>query len=51
MATFNMLKKIKNNRYKPSYLNIDKNRYHWKPDIDYRQNPELYKVGKRERAC
>ena len=33
---------------KPSYLNFDNNNYYWKKDIDYRANPELYKVGKGE---
>lgn len=35
---------------KPSYLNFDKPSYAWKPDIDYRQHPELYRVGKGEQG-
>ena len=35
---------------KPSYLNFDNNNYYWKKDIDYRTNPELYKVGKGEQG-
>ena len=34
----------------PSYLNFDKEHYAWKPDIDYRLNPELYRVGKGEQG-
>jgi len=35
---------------KPSYLNFDNDAYAWKPDIDYRKNPELYRVGKGEQG-
>jgi hypothetical protein len=35
---------------KPSYLNFDKDNYPWKPDIDYRAHPELYRVGKGEQG-
>ncbi|MFP9100463.1 DUF4385 domain-containing protein [Flavobacterium sp. RHBU_24] len=35
---------------KPSYLNFNKKDYPWKPDIDYREHPELYKVGKGEQG-
>jgi hypothetical protein len=35
---------------KPSYLNFDSITYKWKKDIDYRQYPELYKVGKGEQG-
>ncbi|WP_158798820.1 DUF4385 domain-containing protein [Pedobacter sp. L105] len=34
----------------PSYLNFDKPSYAWKPDIDYRNHPELYHVGKGEQG-
>ena len=34
----------------PSYLNFDKHSYPWKPDIDYRQEPEKYRVGKGEQG-
>ncbi len=35
---------------KPSYLDFDKPAYSWKPDVDYRKHPELYKVGKGEQG-
>lgn len=34
----------------PSYLNFDQKKYAWKKDIDYRKNPEQYKVGKGEQG-
>jgi len=34
----------------PSYLNFDNNAYAWKPDIDYRAHPDLYRVGKGEQG-
>ena len=34
----------------PSYLNFDGAAYAWKPDMDYRLHPELYKVGKGEQG-
>jgi hypothetical protein len=35
---------------KPSYLNFDNKTYAWKPDVDYRQHPDLYRVGKGEQG-
>jgi hypothetical protein len=35
---------------KPSYLHFDKATYPWKPGVDYRTHPELYRVGKGELA-
>jgi hypothetical protein len=35
---------------KPSYLFFDEENYPWKPDIDYRLHPELYRVGKGEQG-
>lgn len=35
---------------KPSYLDFKHAEYHWKPDIDYRDHPELYRVGKGEQG-
>jgi Domain of unknown function (DUF4385) len=32
----------------PSYLSFDKAYYAWKADIDYRAQPEAYRVGKGE---
>jgi len=34
----------------PSYLNFDIDSYPWKPDIDYRAEPEKYRVGKGEQG-
>ncbi|TSJ41051.1 DUF4385 domain-containing protein [Mucilaginibacter corticis] len=34
----------------PSYLNFDSDNYAWTPDIDYRRQPELYRVGKGEQG-
>lgn len=34
----------------PSYLNFDEEKYPWKPEVDYRKHPELYKVGKGEQG-
>jgi hypothetical protein len=35
---------------KPSYLHFDKETYPWKPGVDYRNHPELYRVGKGEQG-
>jgi hypothetical protein len=35
---------------KPSYLYFDDENYPWKPDIDYRIHPELYRVGRGEQG-
>ena len=35
---------------KPTYLNFDVSTYAWKPDVDYRANPQLYRVGKGEQG-
>nr|WP_295922258.1 DUF4385 domain-containing protein [uncultured Dyadobacter sp.] len=34
----------------PSYLNFNSEEYGWKPDVDYRQHPELYRVGRGEQG-
>lgn len=34
----------------PSYLNFDNSKYAWKSDIDYRNNPKAYRVGKGEQG-
>ena len=34
----------------PSYLNFDESSYAWKKDIDYRKNPDAYRVGKGEQG-
>lgn len=35
---------------KPSYLNFNHQDYAWKSDIDYRKNPDKYRVGKGEQG-
>lgn len=35
---------------KPSYLNFDGSKYAWKPDINYRELPEAYRIGKGEQG-
>lgn len=35
---------------KPSYLDFDESKYHWKPNIDYRKHPDEYRVGKGEQG-
>jgi hypothetical protein len=35
---------------KPSYLSFDKDSYPWKSDIDYRAEPQKYRVGKGEQG-
>jgi hypothetical protein len=39
-----------NKQRAPSYLKSDKDSYPWKPGIDYRQEPEKYRVGKGEQG-
>ncbi|WGQ10705.1 DUF4385 domain-containing protein [Pedobacter gandavensis] len=34
----------------PSYLDFDPDSYPWKADINYRKNPEAYRVGKGEQG-
>jgi Domain of unknown function (DUF4385) len=35
---------------KSGYRHFDKAAYRWRPDVDYRANPELYHVGKGEQG-
>lgn len=35
---------------RPTYLNFDNASYAWSPEVDYRQYPELYRVGKGEQG-
>jgi hypothetical protein len=35
---------------RPSYLNFDKDKYAWHPNIDYGNEPEKYRVGKGEQG-
>jgi hypothetical protein len=41
---------VLNMAQKPSYLNFNKDAYGWKPDIDYRLEPDKYRVGKGEQG-
>ena len=34
----------------PTYVDFEKDSYHWKPDIDYRENPHLYKIGRGQQG-
>ena len=35
---------------RPSYLSFNKETYPWKPNIDYRQHPDAYRIGKGEQG-
>lgn len=35
---------------KPSDLDFDKSKYAWRPDVNYRERPERYRVGKGEQG-
>jgi hypothetical protein len=35
---------------RPNDLNFDRSEYAWRPDVDYRANPERYRVGKGEQG-
>jgi hypothetical protein len=35
---------------RPSYLDFDKSAYSWKAGVDYRKNPNLYRVGRGEQG-
>jgi hypothetical protein len=35
---------------KPSYIGFEPNEYKWRPDIDYRKNPGLYKIGRGQQG-
>lgn len=35
----------------PTPANFDEPGYAWKPDVDYRSHPELYRVGRANKAC
>ena len=42
--------KIDQSKEKPRRLNFDATSYAWQPDVDYRQHPEAYRVGKGEQG-
>jgi len=35
---------------KPSYVDFNKDKYPWKSDINYRENPHLYKIGRGQQG-
>ena len=35
---------------KPSYVGFEHDKYHWKSDINYRENPHLYKIGRGQQG-
>ena len=37
-------------KIKPTYVDFDHDKYSWKPDIDYRENPHLYKIGRGQQG-
>ena len=34
----------------PSYVGFEHDKYPWKPDVDYRKNPHLYKIGRGQQG-
>ena len=34
----------------PSYVGFEQDKYPWKPDVDYRKNPHLYKIGRGQQS-
>ena len=34
----------------PSYVGFEHDKYPWKPDVDYRENPHLYKIGRGQQG-
>tara|TARA_R100000700_G_C3134643_1_gene118527 strand:- start:198 stop:713 length:516 start_codon:yes stop_codon:yes gene_type:complete len=35
---------------KPTYIDFDHKNYKWKPNIDYRENPNLYEIGRGQQG-
>lgn len=42
--------KSENKRVRPSYVGFDRESYAWKKGVDYRAQPELYRIGKGEQG-
>ena len=40
----------KKNKLKPTYVDFDHKNYKWKSDIDYRENPHLYHIGRGQQG-
>ena len=35
---------------KPTYVGFEHDKYHWKPDVDYKQNPLQYRIGRGQQG-
>ena len=35
---------------KPTYVGFEVDKYHWKPDVDYKQNPLKYRIGRGQQG-
>ena len=35
---------------KPTYVGFEQDKYHWKPDVDYKQNPLKYRIGRGQQG-
>ena len=35
---------------KPTYVGFEHDKYHWKPDVDYKQNPLKYRIGRGQQG-
>ena len=35
---------------KPTYVGFEQDKYHWKPNVDYRDNPLEYRIGRRQQG-
>ena len=35
---------------KPTYVGFEVDKYHWKPDVDYKQNPLEYRIGRGQQG-
>ena len=35
---------------KPTYVGFEVDKYHWKPDVDYRDNPLEYRIGRGQQG-
>ena len=40
----------KKDKLKPTYVDFDHKNYKWKSDIDYRENPHLYEIGRGQQG-
>ena len=35
---------------KPTYIGFEHDKYYWKPDVDYKQNPLQYRIGRGQQG-